>query len=96
MLNREPDSVRGDEASTEKIGVAVNSWNGRRQKHFPRMGTLLWIDALGCLDEADRREAPWSLRSATDGRIGLAEAGFTALMGVKTGTFSYGPKGYSG
>jgi hypothetical protein len=30
------------------------------------------------------------------GRIGLAEAGFTALMEVKTGTFSYGPKGYSG
>ena len=26
----------------------------------------------------------------------LAEAGFTALMEVKTGTFSYGPKGYSG
>jgi hypothetical protein len=37
----------------------------------------------------------------TDGRFrkpddSLAEVGFTALMEVKTGTFSYGPKGYSG
>jgi hypothetical protein len=38
MLNREPDSVRGDEGSTEQIGVAANFLEGEEPNTPPDDG----------------------------------------------------------